>query len=158
MPFATHNHDPCSPFLPTTSRAAHNGHLNVVEYLLASGAAIEAKDLVGVPAQCLMVATPAYGLSRPFVAYAAFAADELACLSVSAPTVPLGIPRPTQGDNTALHWAAMRGHVEVVRALVVAGADKAVRNRQGSSPLDLCDPQVRCTQLRPSWTPCYDLD
>ena len=32
--------------LTCCSRTAHNGHLNVVEYLLASGAAIEAKDLV----------------------------------------------------------------------------------------------------------------
>ena len=36
----------------------------------------------------------------------------------------------------------MRGHVEVVRALVVAGADRAARNKQGHTPTDLCDPQV----------------
>ncbi len=38
------------------------------------------------------------------------------------------------GDNTALHWASMRGHVEVVRALLAAGADKALRNAQVSMP------------------------
>lgn len=48
-----------------------------------------------------------------------------------------------QGDNTPLHWAAMRGHVEVVRALVVAGANKGAVNKQGAAPLDLCDPQAR---------------
>jgi hypothetical protein len=56
------------------------------------------------------------------------------------PPPPTGAP--PQGDNTALHWAAMRGHVEVVRALVVAGADRAAVNKQGATPLDLTDPQV----------------
>lgn len=41
------------------------------------------------------------------------------------------------GDNTALHWASMRGHVEVVRALLAAGADKELRNAQVSMPPSL---------------------
>eukprot|EP00198_Chlamydomonas_reinhardtii_P006977 XP_001696313.1 predicted protein [Chlamydomonas reinhardtii] len=45
------------------------------------------------------------------------------------------------GDNTALHWAAMRGHVEVVRCLLGAGADRAAANAQGRTPLDLAQPQ-----------------
>jgi hypothetical protein len=55
----------------------------------------------------------------------------------------LMMPRTfSQGDNSALHWAAMRGHVEVVRALVAAGADKTACNKQGCTPIDLCEPQV----------------
>jgi hypothetical protein len=45
-----------------------------------------------------------------------------------------------QGDNAALHWAAMRGHVEVVRALLAGGADKEARNKQGAVPVELCQP------------------
>lgn len=45
-------------------------------------------------------------------------------------------PRPAlQGDNTALHWAAMRGHVEIVNFLLQKGADKNIRNKQDFLPV-----------------------
>lgn len=43
-----------------------------------------------------------------------------------------------QGDNTALHWAAMRGHVEIVAYLLKHAADKGIRNKQDKLPIDLC--------------------
>ena len=42
------------------------------------------------------------------------------------------------GDNTALHWAAMRGHVEIVNLLLQNGADKNIKNKQENLPIDLC--------------------
>ena len=42
-----------------------------------------------------------------------------------------------QGDNTALHWAAMRGHVEIVNFLLQKGADKNIRNKQDFLPVRL---------------------
>jgi len=71
-------------------RAAHNGHLGCVQFLLDEGCDVDALDM---------------------------------------------------GDNTALHWASMRGHVEIVKVLCARGADRGSRNRQGKTPIDLCQPQ-----------------
>ena len=42
------------------------------------------------------------------------------------------------GDNTALHWVAMRGHVEIVNYLLQNGANKNIKNQKDKLPLDLC--------------------
>ena len=46
-----------------------------------------------------------------------------------------------QGDNTPLHWAAMRGHVEICNLLLQSGADRTIRNKQ----VHLCLGHMRCT-------------
>lgn len=42
------------------------------------------------------------------------------------------------GENTALHWAAMRGHVEIVNFLLQNGANKNMKNAQDKLPIDMC--------------------
>ena len=36
--------------------------------------------------------------------------------------------------NTALHWAAVNGHLEAVKVLVDAGADMLLKNKDGHNP------------------------
>lgn len=51
-------------------------------------------------------------------------------LGILAASCNAGAAPPPQGDNCALHWVAMRGHVEIVKFLLQSGADRALRNKQ----------------------------
>ena len=44
---------------------------------------------------------------------------------------PALINRANSNGNTALHWAALNGHLEAAKALVSAGADARVKNSAG---------------------------
>ncbi|KIZ06017.1 ankyrin repeat protein [Monoraphidium neglectum] len=108
---------------PPLVLAAGNGHLAVVKYLLSQGAGVEQRSVM----QETALIRAAHNGHLNVVEH---------LLSAGA-----AIDARDLGDNSALHWAAMRGHVEVVRALVAAGADKTARNKQGCTPIDLCEPQ-----------------
>ncbi|ETN44535.1 uncharacterized protein HMPREF1541_10205 [Cyphellophora europaea CBS 101466] len=51
--------------------------------------------------------------------------------SKPAPQVAQILNHSNASGNTPLHWAALNGHLEVVQALVTAGADPGVRNGAG---------------------------
>jgi ankyrin repeat protein len=96
-------------------RSAHNGHLATVKFLVEQGADVNSIDMVRP--------TP------PALAPPCLPAFDLTCAACCA-----------QGDNTALHWASMRGHVEIVKFLVARGADKGLRNKQDKVAIDLAQP------------------
>ena len=53
-----------------------------------------------------------------------------------------------QGGQTPLWYAACHGHLDVVRALLNAGADKTIANNDGKKPIDVvckhCDKTIYC--------------
>ena len=45
-----------------------------------------------------------------------------------------------QDGAPPLYWAACHGHLDVVRALLNAGADKTIADNRGKKPIDdVCD-------------------
>ena len=42
---------------------------------------------------------------------------------------------------TPLHQASLNGHVEVITALLAAGADKTMKNKRGQTPHDVAKNQ-----------------
>ena len=47
----------------------------------------------------------------------------------------------TEYGSTTLHAASENGHVEVITALLAAGADKTIKNNKGKTPHDLAKNQ-----------------
>ena len=113
--------------------AANNDDLEIVRFLLDSGAEIEAQDGYEYTA-----------LHR--------AADQGAARAVGV-LLENGADIAKQGNfgRTALHCAATRGHTEVVRLLLNKGADANTRDRGDHTPFDLAQQHrdvIRMFQLQ----------
>jgi len=98
--------------------AAFNGHAPVAEYLLDAGAEIDAKDSSGRPA--LM-----YAASGPFVETVGLLLKRGADVNVQG----------TLEGFTPLMTAAAEGLADVVRILLVARADRDIRDKDGDTAL-----------------------
>ena len=44
----------------------------------------------------------------------------------------------TQDDNTALHIACKKGHINVIQSLLSHGANMTIKNNEDKTPLDEC--------------------
>ncbi|KAM4561567.1 ankyrin repeat and SOCS box protein 11 isoform 2-T2 [Fundulus diaphanus] len=102
-------------------RAAEKGHRECVELLLSCGAQIDA-ELPGV-------GTPLYAACR------APAAECVELLLHSGADVGSGC-----GQDSPLHAAVRAGDANVVELLLDFGAERACRNSEGKTPLDLSAP------------------
>ena len=105
--------DDCTPL----NRAARNGHLEVVQCLLAHGASATAINKYGN--------TPLHWAAR------SGHLEVVQCLlahGASATAI-------NKHGNTPLHWATDSGRLEVVQYLLAHGASAAAVNHYGSTPL-----------------------
>lgn len=101
--------------------AAQYAHSNIVAYLVAKGVPVDARDAQGM--------TPAM-----WAAYKVYTPDPLRLLAT------LGADLHAVDavyENTPLHWALLKANHSAASQLLKAGANVALRNKEGESPLDI---------------------
>lgn len=49
------------------------------------------------------------------------------------------LDEPNEHGNTGMHWAALGGHLEIVKLLMEAGASPALANERDYVPLDMAN-------------------
>lgn len=96
-------------------RCAHNGHFQTVKFLVEQGADVNAVDMVRRDREgggwCLCESPDAIRCS--VAPCGGWVAGKTACArALAGSPLPACGPDCLQGDNCALHWAAMRGHGE----------------------------------------------
>ncbi|XP_062506694.1 ankyrin repeat domain-containing protein 17-like isoform X2 [Corticium candelabrum] len=141
--------------------ACVNGHLSIVEKLLAAGCKKEARDRDGVTAlhyACLnghlsiVKKLLSSGWDKEARTNDGVTALHYACLnghlSIVKKLLSSGWDKEarTNAGQTYLHFACMNGHLSIVEKLLSRGCQKDVKDNNGSIPLHLS-----C-----SWYSCYD--
>jgi uncharacterized protein len=101
--------------------ASYFGHLDVVDYLVKAGAAVNSTSRNELKAM-------------PIHSAAAAGQAMIAGLLLQHGADP---NNSEQGGYTPLHVAAENGDIEVIRVLLYGGADLTLRSDDGKTPLDL---------------------
>ena len=123
--------------------AAAKGNRAMVQLLLEAGASLEAKNAAGeTPARVAervgRVDVLPLLLTPGAAVIAAAKSDDLTRLAALLAQHPQAVSEPdSEFGGTALHWAAYNGSPAVASILLARGADRAVKNRNGESPLEV---------------------
>jgi ankyrin repeat protein len=104
--------------LTALDRAAVEGHEEVVNLLLSCGADCSKKDFSGCTALSLASRSGHLGVVQQLVRH----------------TGGRGLNEGNNEGYTALRWACGRGHVEVARILLLAGADHTIAGNDRVTP------------------------
>ncbi len=144
----TRNHNGGTPLM----HAAVGGDAAIVQVLLAAGSEVNAVAGTGWAALTLAAVKDHAGiLTIPLTAGAqpnlpdiygwtplmrAVEQKRLAAVRTLAAATGIDLDAHNDDGVTALHRAAALGFVEIVRALIKAGADRTVLDQRGRTPLD----------------------
>lgn len=109
--------------------AASHGHVEVIDALIACGAAVNTRARVGNPGT-----TPVEDVT----ALMAACGDSAANVVVLERLIENGahLDLVDSAGRTALMYAVLMGHDQLVKALVDAGADATIATSDGVTPLD----------------------
>ena len=115
-------------------RAAKSGDVAAVKLLLERGAIADLPNNLGITP--LMAAS---GVGSTTIDIRGRFRNERQCLEVGRLLLAAGANVNARRDNgqTALHGAAQWGWTDYVKALALAGADPAIKDRNGASALDI---------------------
>jgi ankyrin repeat protein len=128
--------------------AALRGHEEVVRLLVASGADISAKNKDGEMPRQVAERGKRAGVvqllrqsadSADAIVDAVRAGDLARVQSALAADAGALNRKDTRFGATPLHWAALKGNVEIVKFLVAKGADQNATNRDGETPLRVAE-------------------
>ncbi|KAI8623934.1 ankyrin [Xylariaceae sp. FL1651] len=99
--------------------AAANGHAKTVALILSH---------LPVPAKALVTAAPPAASATP---------EGVGLAQAAAAVAPTYTDLQNAFGNTALHWACLGGHLDIVKLLLSRGASPAIANDKDQIPLDL---------------------